>query len=99
MFLIVSLKCTVRSPVSVKTYKGGSKEESMLEKNLVIFKRPYLHKRGPFRPESLHAESQWVGKRVHRSEQGDLTPCVVHGSPSPHKKGGRDHGAVSASQT
>lgn len=37
MFLVVCFQSTVRSPVTVQTYRGGSKEASMLEKTL-----PYL---------------------------------------------------------
>lgn len=37
MFLLVCVQSTVRSPVTVQTYRGGSKEASMLEKTL-----PYL---------------------------------------------------------
>lgn len=37
MFLLFCVQSTVRSPVTVKTYRGGSKEASMLEKTL-----PYL---------------------------------------------------------
>lgn len=37
MCLLVGIQSTVRSPVTVQTYRGGSKEASMLEKTL-----PYL---------------------------------------------------------
>lgn len=105
MFLLVCIQSTARSPVTVQTYREGSKEASMLEKkNLAILDRTHLHKHGTLSPESLHAESQWdqpnrVGQEVHRSELGDLIPGVNPWVTTPRKNGGRDHVAVSTVQT
>lgn len=73
MFLSVCIQSSVRLPASLQTYRGGSKEASMLgKKNLAILVRTHLHKHGTLIPESLHAESQWdrpkwVDQEVGRS--------------------------------
>ena len=90
MFLLVCVQSTVRSPVTVQTYRGGSKEASMLEKTL-----PYLtgHICTSMAPSvQSHcmrshsgAKPERVGQEVHRSELGDLIPGVIH-RPLPHAK-------------
>lgn len=89
-FLFVCVKSTVRSPVTVQTYKGRKQGGKHAGENLAILDRTHLHKHGTLSPESLHAESQWdqpkrVGQEVYRSELGDLIAGVIHGS-LPHAR-------------
>ena len=74
MFLLVCVQSTVRSPVTVQTYKGRKQGGKHAGENLAILDRTHLHKHGTLSPESLHAESQWgqperVGREVLRAGQ------------------------------
>ncbi|TNN85520.1 hypothetical protein EYF80_004153 [Liparis tanakae] len=78
MFLLVCVSSTVKSPVSVKTYKGGSKEASMLEK-------PFQYLKGHICTSMAssvqsHRMQSHSGANPDRSEQSDLILWFIHGS-------------------
>lgn len=103
MFLLVCPK-HCQEPCHVTDLQGRKQGGKHAGENLAILDRTNLHKHGTLSPESLHAESQWgqpkrVNQEVHRSEQGDLIPGVIHGSLLHNKSGGRDHVAGSTEQT